>query len=84
MPTTEEVLTWRAGSAQQRTSGPEISSDEHEVVLHAEEPVADKRVVPKERVRLDKDVHIDEHTVSEEVRREQIEIDDAGGRSDRA
>ena len=35
------------------TSGPEISEDEHEVVLHAEEPVAEKRVVPKERVRLE-------------------------------
>jgi uncharacterized protein (TIGR02271 family) len=66
------------------TSGPEISSEEHEVVLHAEEPVAEKRVVPKERVRLDKDVHIDERTVSEDLRREEIEVEDASGRSDRA
>jgi uncharacterized protein (TIGR02271 family) len=66
------------------TSGPGISSEEHEVVLHAEEPVAEKRVVPKERVRLDKDTHIAERTVSEDVRREEIEIDDAGGRPDRA
>ncbi len=66
------------------TSGPEISSEEHEVVLHEEEPVAEKRVVAKERVRLDKDVEVDERTVSEDVRREEIEIDDAGRRSDRA
>jgi len=32
--------------------GPEISEDEHEVVLHAEEPIVEKRAVPKERVRL--------------------------------
>jgi len=64
--------------------GPGISEEEHEVVLHEEEVVAEKRVVPKERVRLDKDVEVDERTVSEDVRREQIEIDDANGRPDRA
>jgi stress response protein YsnF len=31
--------------------------------------------VPKERVRLDKDVETDERTVSEEVAREQIDVD---------
>jgi uncharacterized protein (TIGR02271 family) len=55
--------------------GPEISEEEHEVTLHAEEPVVEKRTVPKERVRLDKDVHTDEETVSEEVRKERIEAD---------
>jgi stress response protein YsnF len=55
--------------------GPDISEAEHEVVLHEEEPVAEKRVVPKERVRLDKDVETDERTVSEEVAREQIDVD---------
>jgi uncharacterized protein (TIGR02271 family) len=58
------------------TAGPEISDEEHEVVLHEEEPVAEKRVVPKERVRLDKDVHTDEREVSETVRKEQLEVDD--------
>jgi uncharacterized protein (TIGR02271 family) len=56
--------------------GPAISEEEHEVVLHEEEVVAEKRAVPKERVRLDKDVEVDERTVSEEVRREEIEVDD--------
>ena len=61
--------------------GPEISEEEHEVTLHTEEPVVEKRTVPKERIRLDKDVHTDEETVSEEVRRERIEADgDAEGR----
>ena len=58
------------------TSGPEISSEEHEVVLHEEEPVAEKRVVAKERVRLDKDVQTDERQVSETVRKEQLDVDE--------
>ena len=57
------------------TSGPEISSEEHEVVLREEEVVAEKRVVPKERVRLDKDVQTEEHDVSETLRKEQIDVD---------
>jgi uncharacterized protein (TIGR02271 family) len=62
-------------------SGAEITEDEHEVTLHTEEPVVEKRTVPKERVRLDKDVHTSEETVSDEVRRERIETEgDAEGR----
>jgi uncharacterized protein (TIGR02271 family) len=60
------------------TSGPEISDEEHEVTLHAEEAIVDKQVVPKERVRLDKDVVTDERQVSEEVRKEQVDLDDPG------
>ena len=58
--------------------GPSISEEEHEVVLHEEEVVAEKRAVPKERVRLDKETHVDEETVNETVAREEIEVDDAG------
>ena len=57
------------------TSGTDISEEEHEVTLHEEEVVTEKRTVPKERVRLDKDVVTDEKTVSEEIRKEQIEVD---------
>jgi len=56
-------------------AGPEISEAEHEVVLHEEEPVVEKRVVPRERVRLEKDTQVDEREVSEEVRKERIEAD---------
>jgi uncharacterized protein (TIGR02271 family) len=68
------------------TSGPEISEAEHEVILREEEPVVDKRAVPKERVRLDKDTVTGEERVAEEVRREQIEVQDedqTGGRRER-
>jgi uncharacterized protein (TIGR02271 family) len=55
--------------------GGDITSEEHEVVLHEEEVVVDKQAVPKERVRMDKEVVTDEQQVSEQVRKEQIETD---------
>jgi uncharacterized protein (TIGR02271 family) len=55
------------------TSGPAISEDQHEMTLSEEQVVVEKRAVPKERVRLTKDTVTDEQTVSEEVRKEQIE-----------
>jgi uncharacterized protein (TIGR02271 family) len=55
--------------------GPAISEEEHEVTLHAERPVVEKEAVPVERVRLDKDVVTDQETVTEQVRKEQIETD---------
>ena len=68
------------------TSGPELSEAEHEVILREEEPVVEKRVVPKERVRLDKDTVTGEEQVAEELRKEQIEVQDddrTGGRQER-
>jgi uncharacterized protein (TIGR02271 family) len=55
-------------------AGPDISEEEHEVVLHAERPVVEKETVPVERVRLDTDTVTDDQTVSEEVRREEIDL----------
>jgi uncharacterized protein (TIGR02271 family) len=57
------------------TSGPAISEEEHEVTLREEEVVVDKRAVPKERVRLDTETVTEERQVSEEVRKEQIDVD---------
>jgi len=57
-------------------AGPEISTGEHEVVLHEEVPVVEKRVVPKERVRLEKEARTDEEQVVEHARKEQIEAED--------
>jgi uncharacterized protein (TIGR02271 family) len=57
------------------TTGGEITSDEHEVVLHEEEVVVEKQAVPKERVRLDTDVTTDEQQVSETLQKEQIETE---------
>ena len=57
------------------TSGPAISEEEHEVVLHEERPVVAKETVPVERVRLDKETVTEQETVSEDVRKEQIDTD---------
>lgn len=57
------------------TEGPELSEEEHELTLMEEQVVVDKQVVPKERVRLDKGVTSDEEVVSEQVRKEQIDLE---------
>lgn len=66
------------GNVGDATAGPSISEEEHEVVLHAEVPVVQKETVPVERVRLDTETVTDEQTVTEEVRKEQIELEDDG------
>ncbi len=56
-------------------SAADRSQGGHEVTLHAEEPVVEKRVVPKERVRLNTDTVTEEQQVSEDIRKEQIDIE---------
>ena len=56
-------------------SGPDLSESEHEVVLSEEEVDVNKRVVPKERVRLEKDVETEQVPVDESIRKERIEMD---------
>jgi uncharacterized protein (TIGR02271 family) len=63
------------------TDGPAISEEEHEVTLHAEEPVVEKRAVPKERVSLEKDTVQEERQVSDTVAKERIEVDGADERN---
>ena len=55
--------------------GPELSEEEHELTLMEEQVVVDKQVVPKERVRLDKGVTSEEQVVAEQVRKEQIDME---------
>jgi len=68
----EPITEANRGAAE---SGPEISEEEHEVVLHEERPVVEKEAVPVERVRLDTETVTDDVTVSEEVRKEQLDTD---------
>jgi uncharacterized protein (TIGR02271 family) len=63
----------------QALDGPAISEEEHEVTLHAERPVVEKEAVPVERVRLDKETVTDQERVAADVRKEEIEVDDARG-----
>jgi uncharacterized protein (TIGR02271 family) len=56
-------------------SGGDLTSEEHEVTLHAEQPVVDKETVPVERVRLSTDTVTGEEQVNEQVRKEEIDTD---------
>ena len=68
----EPITDANVGNAM---DGPAISEEEHEVVLHAEQPVVAKEAVPVERVRLDTDTVTEQVHVSEELRKEEIEVD---------
>ena len=63
------------GDGSSALDGPAISEEEHEIVLSAERPVITKEAVPVERVRLDVDTVSEQQTVSEEVAKEQIDLD---------
>jgi len=71
----EEVRIEREPITDANVGDATISEDEHEVTLSEEEVVVDKRAVPKERVKLSKETITDEEQVSEEVRKEQIEVE---------
>jgi uncharacterized protein (TIGR02271 family) len=72
----EPITDANVGAA---TSGPDISEEEHEVVLHEEVPVVEKTTQPVERVRLDTREVTTEQTVSEEVRKEHVDTDGTTG-----
>ncbi|MFJ8742552.1 DUF2382 domain-containing protein [Embleya sp. NPDC127516] len=56
--------------------GPDMRENAHEIVLHAERVVVRKEVVPVERIRLVSKRVQGEQRVTEEVRRERIELHD--------
>jgi uncharacterized protein (TIGR02271 family) len=62
-------------------SGTDITESEHEVVTHEERPIVTKETVPKERVRLETETVTDQETVTEEVRKERIDVEDDAGRT---
>ena len=49
---------------------------EAEFVLHAEEPVVTKRVVPVERVRLHRETSTEDRRITETVRKELVDVDE--------
>jgi len=59
----------------QAMSGASISDEEHEVVLHEEVPVVEKKIVAKERVQMGTETISEDRDVTEEVRKEQIETE---------
>jgi uncharacterized protein (TIGR02271 family) len=71
----EPITDGNVGAA---TSGPDLSDEEHEVVLTEERPVVQMETVPVERVKLGTETVTDERTVTEDVRHEEIEVDGDG------
>ncbi|WP_353650016.1 PRC and DUF2382 domain-containing protein [Nakamurella sp. A5-74] len=65
-------------------SGGELTEEEHEVVLTAEQAVVQKETVPVERVRLGTETVTGEQEVNAEVRKEEIEtVTDGDDRTQR-
>jgi stress response protein YsnF len=67
-PITEE-------NREEATSGPTFTGEEHEVVLHEEQPVVETVAEPVERVRLKTQEGVHEETVTRNVRKERIEAE---------
>ena len=63
-------------------SGAEIGEDEIVVPLAEDEVVVSKRAVVKEEIRIRKDVVEGTEVVEEDVRREEVDIEDATERGD--
>jgi uncharacterized protein (TIGR02271 family) len=73
----EEVHVERVPvEGRERASEDEIGEDEIRVPVVEEEIVVEKRPVVKEELRIRKDVVEDEEIVEEDVRKEEVEIDD--------
>lgn len=68
----EPVDEGNVGSAM---SGGDITEEDHEVVLNQERVTVDKTVEPVERVRVGTETVTEDQTVTEDVRKEQIEVD---------
>jgi uncharacterized protein (TIGR02271 family) len=74
----EEVRLERepiTGDGREDRSGSDLSEEEHEVVLHEDRPVVEKDTVPVERIRLDTDTVTEQETVSQDVRRERVDVE---------
>jgi uncharacterized protein (TIGR02271 family) len=57
-------------------SGSEIGDEQAEVTMREEQPVVQKQAVAKERIGLTTDVETERRTVSDEVRKERVEVDE--------
>jgi uncharacterized protein (TIGR02271 family) len=76
VPTRHEEISVERVPVEGEASEAEIGEDEVVVPVTEEEVVVSKRPVAKEEVRIRKDVVSDTETVEEDVRREEIEVED--------
>jgi uncharacterized protein (TIGR02271 family) len=76
VPTRHEEVTVERVPVEGEATEAEIGEEEVSVPLTEEEVVVEKRPVAKEEVRIRKDVVEDTEVVEEDVRREEIDVDD--------
>jgi uncharacterized protein (TIGR02271 family) len=77
VPTKHEEVTVERVPVEGEATEAQIGEDEVSVPVTEEEVVVDKRAVAKEEIRLRKDVVEDTEVVEEDVRREEIDVEDA-------
>src|ERR671921_255074 len=75
-PTRHEEVSVERVPVEGEATEAEIGEDEVRVPVTKEEVVVEKRPVAKEEVRIRKDVVSDTETVEEDVRREEVEVED--------
>jgi uncharacterized protein (TIGR02271 family) len=78
----EEVTVERVPVSEGTATEAQIGEDEVSIPVTEEEVVVEKRPVAKEEVRIRKDVVEDTEVVEEDVRREEIDVDDQTTRRD--
>ena len=74
----EELVIEREPIAPGEAEAPpdaQIVDADWDFVLLAEQPVIEKRIVPVEQIRLRKEVVVEEETISDQVRKEQVDVD---------
>jgi uncharacterized protein (TIGR02271 family) len=76
----EEVTVERVPVSEGTATEAQIGEDEVRVPLTEEEVVVEKRPVAKEEVRIRKDVVEDTEVVEEDVRREEVDVEDRTSR----
>jgi uncharacterized protein (TIGR02271 family) len=77
VPTRHEEVTVERVPVEGEATEAAIGNDEVSIPVTEEEVVVEKRPVAKEEIRIRKDVVEDTEVVEEDVRREEVDIDDA-------
>jgi uncharacterized protein (TIGR02271 family) len=77
VPTRREEVTVERVPVDSETTDAQIGDDEVRVPVTEEEIVVEKRPVAKEEIRIRKDVVEDTEVVEEDVRREEVDVEDA-------
>jgi uncharacterized protein (TIGR02271 family) len=83
VPTRREEVTVDRVPVEGEVSEAQIGDDEVRVPVTEEEVVVEKRPVAKEEIRIRKDVVEDTQVVEEDVRKEEVDVDDQSGRLNR-